>query len=413
MAGPGAMAVSWVTHPEEDDALALRAGVEVAATIAQDGAWEGHRTLSKHHPQRTCEALARQVNSLVRYGTAPARLASAAEGNRTCYASDDYSSGTLHTVLLGVGEGGPLAPNTQYFYMVGDSDGAQSEALSFTTPPLTGPESLPYRLGLIGDLGQTENSAQTLEHLTASDAASVINVGDLSYADGYQPRWDSYMRLAAPHTQRVAWALVEGNHEEEMFDGEEGWVAYERRFWFPSAQCGSNTPFYYSYEVAGAHVVMLGSYAAYLEDSEQFAWLRRDLASVDRSRTPWLIAVMHAPWYNSNEKHQHEVDDMAAAMEPVLYEFGADVVFAGHVHAYERSYRSFRGERNECGPMYINIGDGGNREGLNGFLDPQPKWSTMREPSYGHGSLLLQNTTHALWQWHRNQDAVRVTADEG
>ena len=43
--------------------------------------------------------------------------------------------------------------------------------------------------------------------------------------------------------------------------------------------------------------------------------------------------------YNSNVKHQHEVDDMAAAMEPVLYEFGVDLVFAGHVHAYERSHR--------------------------------------------------------------------------
>ena len=27
------------------------------------------------------------------------------------------------------------------------------------------------------------------------------------------------------------------------------------------------------------------------------------------------------------------------------------------------------------------------------------------------GSLLMQNGTHALWEWHRNQDAVRVTAD--
>ena len=44
------------------------------------------------------------------------------------------------------------------------------------------------RLGLIGDLGQTENSASTLDHLTASNPGSVINVGDLSYADGYQPR---------------------------------------------------------------------------------------------------------------------------------------------------------------------------------------------------------------------------------
>ena len=43
-------------------------------------------------------------------------------------------------------------------------------------------------------------------------------------------------------------------------------------------------------------MVMLGSYADYGEDSEQYAWLRRDLASVDRGRTPWLIAAMHAPW---------------------------------------------------------------------------------------------------------------------
>ena len=99
------------------------------------------------------------------------------------------------------------------------------------------------RLGLIGDLGQTENSAQTLDHLTASDPGSVINVGDLSYADGYQPpvslgrccmqhllpgrsngsrggslcrRWDSWGRLIAPHTSRYAWANIEGNHEIEV-----------------------------------------------------------------------------------------------------------------------------------------------------------------------------------------------------
>ena len=31
---------------------------------------------------------------------------------------------------------------------------------------------------------------------------------------------------------------------------------------------------------------------------------------------------------------------MAEAMEASLYEHGVDAVFAGHVHAYERSYRS-------------------------------------------------------------------------
>ena len=53
-------------------------------------------------------------------------------------------------MLLGLGKDGPLAPNTEYFYVIGDSADAQSGALSFTTPPLTGPESLPYRRALGG-----------------------------------------------------------------------------------------------------------------------------------------------------------------------------------------------------------------------------------------------------------------------
>ncbi len=51
------------------------------------------------------------------------------------------------------------------------------------------------RLGLIGDLGQTEDSLKTLLHLNRLEVASVLNVGDLSYADSYQPRWDSWNRL--------------------------------------------------------------------------------------------------------------------------------------------------------------------------------------------------------------------------
>lgn len=58
---------------------------------------------------------------------------------------------------------------------------------------------------------------------------------------------------------------------------------------------------------------------------------------MDRERTPWLVALFHVPWYNSNNAHQGEGDEMMAAMEPLLYAAGVDIVFAGHVHAYERS----------------------------------------------------------------------------
>lgn len=47
---------------------------------------------------------------------------------------------------------------------------------------------------------------------------------------------------------------------------------------------------------AGAHILMLGSYADWKEGSEQYRWLVADLAAFNRSRTPWLIATFHAPW---------------------------------------------------------------------------------------------------------------------
>jgi len=63
------------------------------------------------------------------------------------------------------------------------------------------------------------------------------------------------------------------------------------------------------------------------------------LAKVDRAKTTWLIAMLHAPWYNSNTAHQGEREsvDMMAAMETLLYQQNVDILFAGHVHAYERS----------------------------------------------------------------------------
>lgn len=38
---------------------------------------------------------------------------------------------------------------------------------------------------------------------------------------------------------------------------------------------------------------------------------------------------LQAPWYNSNTAHQGEVDDMRDDLEPILYEHGVDIVFAG------------------------------------------------------------------------------------
>lgn len=104
----------------------------------------------------------------------------------------------------------------------------------------------------------------------------------------------------------------------------------------PYQQSGSKSNLYYSFDVAGAHIIMLGSYTDFDASSDQYTWLKADLEKVDKSKTPWTIVLIHAPWYNSNSAHKGEGESMRLAMEEMLYNAGADIVYAGHVHAYER-----------------------------------------------------------------------------
>ena len=106
----------------------------------------------------------------------------------------------------------------------------------------------------------------------------------------------------------------------------------------PFEESGSTTNLYYSFDVAGVHVIMLGSYTDFDFESPQYKWLEADLRKVDRKVTPWTVVLIHAPWYNSNTAHQgeKESDDMKKSMEVLLFLARVDIVFAGHVHAYER-----------------------------------------------------------------------------
>lgn len=162
--------------------------------------------------------------------------------------------------------------------------------------------------------------------------------GDLSYADSQQPLWDSFGRLVEPYASRRPWMTTEGNHEAETFPiiYPHGFRAYDARWAMPYVESGSPSNLYYSFNVAGSHIVMLGSYAEFEPSSAQYKWLEADLARVDRRATPWLVVLLHAPWYNTNLAHQGEGESMREAMEELLFTARVDVVFAGHVHAYER-----------------------------------------------------------------------------
>jgi hypothetical protein len=53
------------------------------------------------------------------------------------------------------------------------------------------------------------------------------------------------------------------------------------------------------------------------------------------SRQPWKFVCMHAPAFHTSPQHYSE--QKLRLLEPTFEKYGVDVVFAGHVHNYQRS----------------------------------------------------------------------------
>ena len=114
--------------------------------------------------------------------------------------------------------------------------------------------------GVVGDTGQTEVTAAVLEHLASMpDLDLLLHTGDLSYADGFPPRWDSFGRLAEPLHVARARARRSGNHDVTLNGAES--TACRTRYPTPHVSSGSPSPDWWSYDVGLAHVVGMSSYA--------------------------------------------------------------------------------------------------------------------------------------------------------
>ena len=155
---------------------------------------------------------------------------------------------------------------------------------------------------------------------------AVLVLGDIQYEDGsyekflesYDPAWGRVKGITRP---------TPGNHEYETDDAE-GYFRYFGR------RAGDPTRGYYSFDLAGWHIVSLNSNCEQIggcgPGSRQLRWLRADLAA---HRSACTLAYWHHPRFSSGE---HGSDPTYVAFWRALYNANADVVLVGHDHDYER-----------------------------------------------------------------------------
>jgi 3',5'-cyclic AMP phosphodiesterase CpdA len=206
--------------------------------------------------------------------------------------------------------------------------------------------------------------------------------------------------------------------------GQTNFTGYRHHFRMPSHESGGLGNFWYSFNHGMAHFVQIdtetdlghgliapdepggvekedsGPFASYM--NQQTDWLKKDLAAVDRSKTPWVIVAGHRPWYINIEPDPSDVcKECKEVFEPLLLKYGVDLVLSGHVHAYQRNapiydHKADPAELNNPRyPWYITNGAAGHYDGLDTLTKPHHRYARYTEDTvYGWSRLTFHNATH-------------------
>ncbi|KAK9319470.1 Metallo-dependent phosphatase-like protein [Lipomyces orientalis] len=350
-----------------------------------------------------------------------------------------------------------LLPNTKYYYRVTDQpayegDFNQPENFYFVTAKEAGDHSS-FSVAAFGDLGiitgTTPETAQIPDTFYSvfqhrSDFDFIWHSGDFGYAndwseeeaDGIFPNitgsvaytdiMNSYYDQFVNVTMNTPYMVGPGNHEAECgvatanpvncVAGQQNFTSYRHHFAMPTKDqtVGYVQNMWYSWNYGMAHFVQFNTETDFPSAPEhvysgpfgtsgqQIAWLEADLAAVDRTVTPWVIVSGHRPWYSASTNCTACGD----AFESVMVKYNVDVVWAGHVHFYERDtpiangVPDPKGLNNPTSPWYITSGAAGNVEGHGKPKSPLPTFvEYVNSTSFGWSKWTFHNSSSLTHQF--------------
>lgn len=369
----------------------------------------------------------------VRYGLNATSLTSFAAAESYTYSAADlcpeggiassfgwHDPGYFHRALM---TGLPTDGQTTVYYQVGDDTYGWSDVFSFTATVGANPDAT-VNLILVADMGVSlpdNTSMHWLEpdaYQTAAGMLSLVNQGytmvlhsgDLSYATGYEAKWDHWLTQMDPVMSRVPYMVSMGNHERDS-DAPNGATHYKSRD--SGGECGVPTMSrfavprdvldqgldFYSYNVGPVHVTMWDTELECGPGSEQYAFLESDLSSVNRTLTPWVVVFGHRPIYTGNDR-----DSYLGQIEPLLFQYNASMSLYGHVHNAQLWCPIFNGtcirpgspEGQWVGPVHAVIGNAGM--GLSAFPAHLDDRTVYAAEEYGYSSLTA-NRTHLTFRF--------------
>lgn len=260
--------------------------------------------------------------------------------------------------------------------------------------------------------------------------ALISHVGDISYARGYSWLWDNFFNQIEPVASKVPYHVCIGNHEYDWplqpwkpdwaslvyknDGGGECGVPYSLRFNMPgnssepiSRDAMETRNLYYSFDMGVVHFVYMSTETNFLQGSKQYRFLKYDLESVDRERTPFVVFQGHRPMYTTGSKIREAPlrEKLIEHIEPLLVKNKVNLVLWGHVHRYERfcplhnftcGNLEMTGDESKAFPVHVVIGMAGQdwqrtwetrADHPDDPIFPQPAQSLYRSGEFGYTRL--------------------------
>ncbi len=316
----------------------------------------------------------------------------------TTWHADSATQTTEHRVLIT-----GLTPQTKYYYQVGSSTqilrGNEAQ-MFFTTAPDTDSHA-PVRVWAIGDFGHGNKGEHDVResylNFTANHPANFqLWLGDNAYQDGTEAEFQQNVFDTLNSFGNVFLNLpfysTSGNHDynsicpwQPSFCGQDPYThtgPYLSLIDPPTeGELGgvpSHLKLFYSFDYSDIHFVVLNSelgsltpaynWLGLLNTSSTFTspmleWLKADLAATTKK---WKVAVWHQCPYSAQDNFTDDgIQQFCIAsrthFNPILEQYGVDMVLTGHDHNYQRSYliNGHYGYKNSFTPaMMINGGSG-------------------------------------------------------
>ncbi|XP_078436270.1 putative inactive purple acid phosphatase 1 [Wolffia australiana] len=313
-----------------------------------------------------------------------------------------------------------LWPNQVYEYKLGHrlGDGSYiwSQTYRFKAFPFPGQESL-QQVIIFGDMGKGEEdgsneynafqfgSLNTTRQLVRDleNIDMVFHIGDIVYANGYLSQWDQFTEQIVPIASSVPYMIASGNHERDWpgsgsfyattDSGGECGVLAQTMFYVPADNRAK--PWYVA-DYGMFRFCVADTEQDWRRGSEQYEFLERCMASVDREKQPWLVFLAHRVLGYSSasfyvEEGSFEEPMGRESLQELWQRYRVDLAVYGHVHNYERSCPIYQNmctskERTHYegalnGTIHIVAGGGG--ASLADFAAVETSWSLVRDYDFG------------------------------